>query len=250
VKRWIGGCAVYAAVVLVGCLSVSGAPIIDNFDDGLLGPRWEVVTQTGGASWDESGGTLNVGGSSGQLGELVIRYNLPVAQVGSVRVDYDWNYCTDHKARVGLGLFDSSLISFQTDAQKTGVWLKGIRYRTGATHHAIDGRLRDGDYVGDYHIRYSVPTSGSFLIERNVDIFRVRYLDGSIWRNLFQETHDFGGTILYPYLFTSNSNTKPSWQVALDTFQADVVPEPCTLAIWSLLGVLGIGVGWWRRRRA
>jgi len=28
------------------------------------------------------------------------------------------------------------------------------------------------------------------------------------------------------------------------------VPEPSTMAVWSLLGALGITVGWWRRRRA
>ena len=28
-----------------------------------------------------------------------------------------------------------------------------------------------------------------------------------------------------------------------------VIPEPSTLAIWSLLGALSITVGWWRRRR-
>lgn len=30
----------------------------------------------------------------------------------------------------------------------------------------------------------------------------------------------------------------------------DVVPEPTTITIWSLLGTLGITVGWFRRRRA
>ena len=28
------------------------------------------------------------------------------------------------------------------------------------------------------------------------------------------------------------------------------VPEPGTLVIWSLLGAIGLGVTWWRRRRA
>jgi hypothetical protein len=28
------------------------------------------------------------------------------------------------------------------------------------------------------------------------------------------------------------------------------VPEPSTLIIWSLLGSLGISIGWWRRRKA
>ncbi len=28
------------------------------------------------------------------------------------------------------------------------------------------------------------------------------------------------------------------------------VPEPATLVIWSLLGALGVSIGWWRRRKA
>ena len=31
---------------------------------------------------------------------------------------------------------------------------------------------------------------------------------------------------------------------------SQVIPEPSTLIIWSLLGGLGTGVGWWRRRKA
>lgn len=30
---------------------------------------------------------------------------------------------------------------------------------------------------------------------------------------------------------------------------ASPIPEPSTLIIWSLLGALGTGVGWWRKRR-
>ena len=33
-------------------------------------------------------------------------------------------------------------------------------------------------------------------------------------------------------------------------FETSAIPEPSTLIIWSLLGVLGVTVGWWRRRRA
>jgi hypothetical protein len=33
------------------------------------------------------------------------------------------------------------------------------------------------------------------------------------------------------------------------SLSGDVVPEPSTLIIWSLLGASGIGIGWWRRKR-
>jgi len=29
-----------------------------------------------------------------------------------------------------------------------------------------------------------------------------------------------------------------------------VIPEPAACVVWSLLGAIGVGVGWWRRRRA
>lgn len=93
----------------------------------------------------------------------------------------------------------------------------------------------------DYHIAYSVPTTGSLKIERNGNDFRVSYLNGGNWQLLFDEQHDFAGTPLYPFLFTSNSDTNPGWQVALDNFQADVaVPEPSSLV---LLGVGAIRLG-------
>jgi hypothetical protein len=33
-------------------------------------------------------------------------------------------------------------------------------------------------------------------------------------------------------------------------FTYSAIPEPSTLVIWSLLGTLGITVGWWRRKRS
>jgi hypothetical protein len=195
--------------------------VTDDFNDGVLGPNWEVVAQTGGTSWDESGGTLNVGGSSGQTGELVIRYNRPLEDVGSVHIDYRWISYSGHKARVGLGLFDWAWgYGPPLDLDVPGaVFIKGVRYQSSGKH-AVDGRVD-----GTYRIAYSVPTSGSLMIERNVNTFRLRYFDGG-WNDLYEGQYDFGGTALYPYLFTSNSHNNPSWEVALDNFQADVLPAP------------------------
>ena len=34
-----------------------------------------------------------------------------------------------------------------------------------------------------------------------------------------------------------------------DPLSQQVVPEPCSLAIWSLLGAVGIAIGYWKRKR-
>ncbi len=88
------------------------------------------------------------------------------------------------------------------------------------------------------------------MIERNGNDFRGRYLDGGNWQDLFQGQYDFAGVPIYAYLFTSNSNTNPSWQVALDNFHADVapIPEPSTI-ILLLTGAVGCLACVWRRRR-
>ena len=36
----------------------------------------------------------------------------------------------------------------------------------------------------------------------------------------------------------------------IDDVLVDPIPEPSTLAIWSLLALCGIGIGWYRRRKA
>jgi hypothetical protein len=52
------------------------------------------------------------------------------------------------------------------------------------------------------------------------------------------------------YMSTAGPTARIStlWQASV-TF-SEPTPEPATVIIWSLLGAVGIGVGWWRRRRA
>ncbi len=57
------------------------------------------------------------------------------------------------------------------------------------------------------------------------------------------------GAYLIAQAFTENLNTTPTGQVVANVSLA-AVPEPATLAIWSLLGLTAVGFGLWRRRRA
>jgi hypothetical protein len=59
-----------------------------------------------------------------------------------------------------------------------------------------------------------------------------------VWETI---TFASGGITRIEYYASSN--------FALDNMQYSAIPEPSTLVIWSLLGALGLTVGWWRRRR-
>ena len=44
--------------------------------------------------------------------------------------------------------------------------------------------------------------------------------------------------------------TEPGdWIRVVTRHPDDVIPEPSTLAIWSVLGALGMTLGWYRRRK-
>ena len=53
---------------------------------------------------------------------------------------------------------------------------------------------------------------------------------------------------LFDSLETEPHPIRGSFQGAF-YYQENVIPEPSTLIVWSLLGALGVTVGWWRRRR-
>ena len=62
--------------------------------------------------------------------------NQAIGDVGSVRIDYNWISCTDNKARVYFGLWDSS---WANDGDGLGVYIKGIRHGAHGSLHSVDG---------------------------------------------------------------------------------------------------------------
>ena len=62
---------------------------------------------------------------------------------------------------------------------------------------------------------------------------------------------DLTGESLVLEMFVRDDSSNYDWVFLSEVeFEGAYVPEPTTFAIWSLLGTLGIVVGWRRRRRA
>ena len=236
--KW-GMCAIGVMGLSTVSVSQSAPPMSDDFNDGELRSDWQIITQDATTWYEESGGKLNVGGSAGATGELVLRQDSELGPVGSIQIDYDWSSCDDHKARVGIGLFDD----YSNDSN--GFFIKGVVHDYNGRDHTIDcNSFVNGD-AGDYHYAENAPRTGSLLIERDHDHFRLCYMQGGGWQCLFEGDFDFAGVPLSPHLFTSNSNWNPNWEVALDNF--NVVPEPTT---FTLLACMAAGAATRRRRHS
>jgi hypothetical protein len=52
-----------------------------------------------------------------------------------------------------------------------------------------------------------------------------------------------------PTGFTSVQLTSPDYVLDINNIAYATVPEPATFIIWSILGGLGLTVGWWRKRK-
>ena len=63
-------------------------------------------------------------------------------------------------------------------------------------------------------------------------------LGGGIWDYISMELADDSGTLV-----------PPSAEMLRPFQQPTIIPEPGTLLVWSLLAGLGVGSGWWRRKR-
>ncbi len=95
-------------------------------------------------------------------------------------------------------------------------------------------------------------------------------VDGWVWVTGEPVVYTYWANALLPanfgadgsdFAYMSSNNPIPGgwgdgrdyWNVAYfveyDTPDSPPIPEPTSLIVWSLLGALGITVGWWRRRK-
>jgi len=60
----------------------------------------------------------------------------------------------------------------------------------------------------------------------------------------------FAGQKFIDVVETLTLDANTTFTSVTNTFIESRVPEPATLVVWSLLGALAIGLGWWRKRKA
>jgi len=78
---------------------------------------------------------------------------------------------------------------------------------------------------------------------------RIEYMDP--WTGATGNSHVWNnGSPGSPGEMETDYFTDGSWISVVVSESPSRIPEPCSLIVWSLLAVLGIALGWWRKRKA
>ena len=103
-----------------------------------------------------------------------------------------------------------------------------------------------GDPNFDGNVLQAFNSDGAFLEEGQVELGPVGGVHAA-WIGFKRPVADISRIVVQP-----DQSTPLGDDYVIDNihFNANVVPEPATLAIWSVLGLIGVGASWWRRRAA
>jgi len=149
---------------------------------------------------------------------------------------HEWNSAGGHPTIAELGLTGADYIKFPNDDKNVSNFTATITMGPGLhdlyllwdTRNSINswvtslGFVNTGDDIG-------VDESGDGDIDNTSHVLKLEGFAGN--QVVLLEENQHNGNM---YGFAA---------------QESVIPEPSTLLIWSLLAGLGIGVGWWRRKR-
>ena len=115
-------------------------------------------------------------------------------------------------------------------------------------------------------VRWTAPSSGVYEVDatftaidtRGVDVFTYVVADGGLVLDDFVvglgDTSHYRGAVtlsagqVVDFVVANRNDTGDRDWTQLDA-SITPIPEPSTLIVWSLLGALGMGLGWWRRRK-
>jgi len=182
----------------------------------------------------------------GNLGwEFTLNSDVTVTQLGFYDKDQD-GLVQAHM----VGIWDTSenlLISGTVPGGTSAPLLNGFRYQAITPATLASG----GTYIIGATQQLAPPTPDAWIAkattfsqEPAVNYEAARYIQGD----------GLGDSLHFPvnrYVWPGSGDTAvymigPNFQLG----EGPVIPEPSTLIIWSVLGAIGTGLGWWRRRKA
>ncbi len=126
---------------------------------------------------------------------------------------------------------------------RQNVWLTLQGAPTSPILVASAGTPIDPFNPGDTVLAYDPGTFDPFA---NVDVFQNGH--GVVHLGFGVAAADGSATV--PLNEPLNANSALIGENGAIKFESSPIPEPTALIVWSLLGALGVTIGWWRRRRA
>jgi len=246
VKRWDIGLAVL--VVLLGATQVNGmVAVYSNGFEGLVGSEWSKTTT--------SATPIGARGSLGEFGRETVTLTLSnLPSHDSITVSYDLFVIRSWDGNNGGGL---------TPPFGPDVWSLGLG---GGPELFTTSFGNFGAPINVQSFPDSYPDGNHPHRTGASEVNTLGYVYANAWPmdTVYELTSTFGHTANHlELLFTavlreSMEDVRDNESWGLDNVQVsihavpepEIIPEPSTLIIWSLLGTLAITVGWWRRRRA
>ena len=239
--------AVVMCVSMLFCaLSANvGAGIVftDDFEGSTLDPFWSKIEQSGSITFPSSAQVhtgsqaVQFNSTSGGQKHIALHHDFaaPVYGTSSVWM-YDTGANSSSSNYLSLVVYDGSSYSVvSTDDYNFG---NSAYYRVGRTPNA--GYYSNIARTEDWH-KFSITTSADSV---------TFYVD-----NTLVHTVSSGMQLEWLRIEMSGPSWRPAWTGYFDDFSfteatTGVVPEPSTFAIWSVMGLSFVGIGWYRRRKA
>lgn len=231
----------FPLLVFFGILNSANASVIldqdfDSEDTGLVPLGWSVSNPAFGSLTVDANEYYGLSGKSARFYDnsgsgFPLPYRLFPAQ-STFPIEVEFALMKEDIE----GVDDGAFMLYVDDGSYSGgnVYLKlfqeGIYYYDGTAHYI-------GDYAYDtwYSFRLSIDIAAN-----SYDIYR----DG----NLLASGASFRGSPTYLNRVCFAGTTGGIVGGYLDDLRITAIPEPTSLIVWLLLGVVGITVGWWRQR--
>lgn len=248
-KRWIAGLAAVGA--LFSCSDAPAAILFDHFDNGTLDPAWDVsLSNATGWTYSESGTTLTVtdisstvidSGSGGEWAKVLLARSID--PLGDFGLEFAFSWDCEGSTHAVQNLFVELLDAGSNRVARAGYydpWGPSLGAKSagiGATH----------THTGPNSLDYS----GDALVE----IVRVGDSITALWDGMALLTETAGAPITqvrisFEYYAYDDGVSDASFFGTESVDYINVVPEPSSLILWSLLGFAAVAAVGLRRRRA